>query len=110
MSVLSIQAQRLAEDGLSPSQIEAHLIQEGNPPARVKEVVASLEEWQAQLRAQQAASSGGEGTGAGALHLAIGCVLLVLGIVGSLAGPKIFVGAIAVGVIRLARGVAQLAG
>jgi hypothetical protein len=110
MSVLSIQAQRLAEDGLSPSEIEEHLIRDGNPPAQVKEVLASLEDWQADLRSQQAARAGGEGSGAGALHLAIGCILLVLGVVGSLAGPKIFIGAIAVGVLRVARGVAQLAG
>lgn len=108
MSILSIQAQRLAEDGLSPSQIEQHLLHEGNAPDQVKAAVASLGEWLESLRATQAASAQDSGSGA-AVNLILGGVLLTLGVLGSLAGPKLFIGAIGVGLFRLVKGFALAA-
>jgi hypothetical protein len=113
MSVLSAQAQRLAEDGLSHSEIEAHLIGEGNAPEQVRKVVDSLSSWITQTRRHQ--SSAGDLSGAGSglsgwADLGFGAVLFSVGVVASLTGNAIFIGAVLVGMFRLFRGVARLAG
>jgi hypothetical protein len=112
MSILAVQAQRLAEDGLSPGEIEAQLIREGNPPETVKATVASLGRWVQQTKAAQSKATnlneGGASRSGGGADIAIGVFFLLLGIGGSFAGPKIFIGAIVVGVARLIRGFGRL--
>ena len=46
--------------------------------------------------------------GGGTADIIIGVFFLVLGVGGSFAGPKIFIGAIVVGAVRLIRGFVKL--
>lgn len=117
MSVLSVQAQRLSEDGLSHREIEAHLVSEGNSPEHVRDVVASLSDWiddtrHAQARATDLSPRPNQGVtvARGLFDLVFGLGLVVLGTGGSLVGAKIFIGAIVVGLYRVGRGVVRLAG
>ena len=55
---------------------------------------------------RSAISGGSSGGGIG--NILLGLLLLALGIGGSLAGPKIFIGATIVGALRLFRGIGQL--
>jgi hypothetical protein len=114
MSVLSAQAQRLAEDGLSHSEIEAHLIGEGNAPEQVRQVVDSLSSWITQTRRSQASASdlgdSSSHAGSGVFDLGLGALLFFGGVAASLTGNTLFIGAVLVGMFRLARGVVRLAG
>jgi len=107
MSILAAQAQRLAEDGLTEQEIEAHLVSEGHAPEVVRATVAGLPEWMMRGNEAGEASDGGNGL-SGGVDFALGALLLIGGLLGSLAGPKIFIGAIFVGGYRLLRGMASL--
>jgi hypothetical protein len=108
MSILAAQAQRLAEDGLTEQEIEAHLVSEGHAPALVRATVAGLPEWMMRgNEAGEAPDGGGSGL-SGGVDFALGALLLSGGILGSMMGTKIFIGAIFVGGYRVLRGMASL--
>jgi hypothetical protein len=108
MSMVMAQATKLQDDGLSKQDIVRELMRQGFSAADAQGAVANMSDWQLQNRDAQAASAGSDGasSGGGGVNVAIGMGLIVLGLVASAAGPKLFIGVIVVGAIRVMRGLA----
>jgi hypothetical protein len=114
MSVLHAQVQRLVEDGLSHQEIEQHLVGQGHPPEQVRKVVGSYSGWIDELQQREVRNEGYATGSTGSTawgpmgNIMLGLLLLGLGLL-SLGTSRIFIGAMLVGVFRLARGLAGLA-
>jgi hypothetical protein len=108
MSMVMAQATKLQDDGLSKQDIVRELMRQGFSEADAQGAVANMTDWQLQNRNSQAeyAASSGASSGGGGMNVAIGVGLIVLGLVASAAGPKLFIGVIVVGAIRIMRGLA----